>query len=430
VYADLVPSRPVRVEGWSVSVDVLREVFRLSQSRGVARNVLTVLADAAHPDGVTWLPIVPSKDGDPSRCLTHRANASRRAVIDAVDQLRELGEVEVRQAQRGRRRFNVYRVRVGAIALTAVDYADLPFDLDSPFADGVQNPHLVTGEPEGVDEVQFSDDGVQFSSRRGADFVTDDPLENIVDAGGSSVPAAPEASNEALLEAAADQDLEQTFVAQDVGGRENPAAERPVSDAAVTEAVLSLPGADIGSPRVVIPEAHGLPAATFAGILEKVRERRGRVGLLVDLLRIARAERTAALSAQLARELGQHAQVYVPAPWLLESLKRDDPERYVRAMAANPQFPIDLLGQVFDGRDDAAVLVELARRVRAGVEPADPIGTPEQERRRWVEAHATDPDVDRTIDAWDDVDPVEREELHELAERLLRESTTSESEAA
>jgi len=176
-----------------VSVDVLREVFRLSQSRGVARNVLTVLADAAHPDGVTWLPIAPSKDGDPTRCITHRANASRRAVIDAVDSLAELGEVEVRQAQRGRRRFNVYRVRVGAIALASVDYSDLPFELDRPFSDGVQNPHLVTGSG----EVQLTDDEVHFSSRRGANSVADAPTEKPRLAGVSSIFAAPEASREA-----------------------------------------------------------------------------------------------------------------------------------------------------------------------------------------------------------------------------------------
>src|ERR1035437_9944902 len=91
-----VPSCPERRCG-GVSVDVLREGFTLSQSRGVARNVLTVLADAAHPDGVTWLPIMPSKGGDPAKCITHRANASKRAVIDATAELIALGEVEVRQ---------------------------------------------------------------------------------------------------------------------------------------------------------------------------------------------------------------------------------------------------------------------------------------------------------------------------------------------
>jgi hypothetical protein len=394
-----------------VSVDVLREVFRLSESRGVARNVLTVLADAAHPDGVTWLPIVPSKDGDPSRCLTHRANASKRAVIDAVDALRDLGEVEVRQAQRGRRRFNVYRVRVGSVGLTAVDYDDLPFELDSPFSDGVQNPHLVTTEPGDVDRVQFSDDGVQILSRRGADLVSDATPENGEDAGDLSPLGVPEASLKASSKAAADQD-------QNKEGLGDPAAERPSTDAEISEIVAAIPGADIGSPKVVIPIAHGLPKSVVVAIADVVRQRRGRVGLLVDLLRLARAERAATLSAQLAHELGQHAPAYVPAPWAIDSLKRDEPERYVRILASTPGFPIDLIAAAFGDRDDVDDLVELARSVRAGTAAADSLGTPEQERARWVDAHADDPDVDHVIDAWDDVDPVERQALHEHAERL------------
>lgn len=419
-----------------MSVDVLREVFRLSQSKGVARNVLTVLADAAHPDGVTWLPIVPSKDGDPSRCLTHRANASRRAVIDAVDALRELGEVEVRQAQRGRRRFNVYRVRVGAIALTDVDYADLPFDLDSPFSDGVQIPHLVAEGVDGSDEVQFSDDGVQISSRRGADFVFEEGVKNMDGAGDSLVPAAPEASYEASKEAAAVQDLDPSAVARGGERLEDPAAAvRSVTDAEVREAVMEIPGADVGSPAVVIPLAYGLTAAKFHELADRVRQRAGGVGLLVDLLRIARNEATVQASAQLARSLNVRPRF--AAPWSLEILKGEDIERYVRLMASNPAFPRELLVEavadaIGGNGPEADRLERLFDAVRAGDVERESIGTPEQEYERWVRSHFTDPDCDLVVDGWDDVAPDVRTSLHELAEQLRSaESTTaSESEAA
>lgn len=145
-----------------VSVDVLREVFTLSQSRGVARNVLTVLADAAHPDGVTWLPVTASKSGDPSKCIAHRANASVRAVRASIVELVELGEIEVRQAQRGRARINVYRVVLGSAGEAEVDYTDLPFDLEQPFGRLSADSALSRGG-----------DVVQFSSRPSAESVTD-----------------------------------------------------------------------------------------------------------------------------------------------------------------------------------------------------------------------------------------------------------------
>jgi hypothetical protein len=195
------------------------------------------------------------------------------------------------------------------------------------------------------------------------------------------------------------------------------AAEAPVTDAEITEAVLSLRDADSGSPKVVIPEAHGLPRSVFADRVDVVRRRRGGVGLLVDLIRIARAERTAALSAQLARDLGANAPEYVPAPWMIDSLKRHQSERYVRIMAATPTFPAELLREALDINELEHPLLELFEDVRRGVEPGDRLGTPTEERRRWVEleAHAHNDDVDRVIDAWDDVDDVERQELHDLA---------------
>jgi hypothetical protein len=134
------------------------------------------------------LPIVPAKGGDPTRCLIHRANASKRAVIDALAALESAGEIEVRTAQRGRRRINVYRVVLGQVAASPVDYSDLPFDLEQPFGYEVQNLHLVKSD--------VSDDGVQISSPRGADFVNDDTPKTADFAGDSSPQPIPEASSE------------------------------------------------------------------------------------------------------------------------------------------------------------------------------------------------------------------------------------------
>lgn len=421
-----------------MSVDVLREVFKHSRSKGVARNVLTVLADAAHPDGVTWLPIVPSKDGDPSRCITHRANASRRAVIDAIASLEELDEIEVRTAQRGRRRFNVYRVRLGSVALSAVDYADLPFRLDRPFADGVQIPHLVTGD----DGVQFSDDEVQFSSPRGADFVSGDGAETGEHAGDSGGLAAPEASVEPSGEAAADQDLHGRTVSGDVG-LEDPAAataaqDRPARDDEIVAAVRSFPDSDPGSPAVVRRFVGNLPVSVFASAVDRARRRRGGIGLLVTFLRIAQAEQAAAWSAQLAEQLGQRVPVRVPPPFAIDVLKRENPERYVRLMAKSVR-DADLVEVLAEFHDQARVeaLVELACRVRDGDVEADRVGSPRDEYARWVEDKATDPafplaEIATVIDgSGSHLDDVDRQELHELAaatrERIMGDDERSEA---
>jgi hypothetical protein len=404
----------VQPEGY-VSVDVLREVFTSSRSRGVARNVLTVLADAAHPDGVTWLPIMPSKNGDPTKCLTHRANASKHAVVDAVAKLVALGEIEVRKAQRGRAKINVYRVVLGTIGWLEVDYSDLPFALEQPFGRLGSDP---APSPKG-DEVQISGrlgaesvpDWVQFSG-------SDDQPQSSVASAVEATFAAPQPSVEPSLQPSAVEPSILRDVSEDVEDVDEPAAERQATDREVTEVVRSLPGCDAGSPRVVLPLAYGLPRSTFLDVVERVRARRGRVGLLVDLLRIAQAERTAMLSAQLDAMLGATARRYVPAPWLTDSIRRDDPKRYVRIMAANPSYPANLLPEALDGLDDIDGLVALFASVRAGTESGDRVGTAEQERLRWVDAHAADPDVDHVIDGWDNVDPFERQTLHERAEQL------------
>lgn len=133
-----------------MSVRVINEVLEESSSVLGARLVALVLADAAHPDGITWL-------GQTE--LRRRTRLSERAVRDGLRALEELDELESRKAQRGRRRINVYRVIVGAIGEVEPDYNDLPFALAAPFSRPAdvaarreerdrQNPPVVTaGRP-------------------------------------------------------------------------------------------------------------------------------------------------------------------------------------------------------------------------------------------------------------------------------------------
>jgi hypothetical protein len=416
-----------------VSVDVLREVFALSQSRGVARNVLTVLSDAAHPDGVTWLPVSPPKNGDPTKCITHRANASTRAVRSAIAELVLLGEIEVRQAQRGRAKINVYRVVLGSVGDAEIDYTDLPFDLEQPF--GRLNAESALSP--GGDRVQFQErpsaksvaDRVQFSS-------PDESPQPGMDSAVAATFAAPYPSREPSLQPSAAEPPDIRIVSLDVQSSGEPAAAEPVvGDREICEAVLALPGADQGSPSVVIPIAYGLPRSVFAEKVELVRKRGGGVGLLVKLLRIARAERTAALSAQLLASLGAGRR-YVPAPWTAEILKAEEPERYVRLMAKDLRDGDLRVALAAHDDERLTQLLELAVRVRVGAEATVERDTPEQARARWVDRHAaTDPpeDVAAVIDAWYDVDPIERTALRERAERAAQrgsEDSSSEQAAA
>lgn len=416
-----------------MSVDVLREVFTLSQSRGVARNVLTVLADAAHPDGVTWLPISPSKNGDPTKCLTHRANASKRAVIDAIAELVALGEIEVRKAQRGRAKINVYRVVLGSVAAGEVDYSDLPFDLEQPF-----------GRPGAESALSHDGDQVQFSERLGAESVadwvhfscSDEPVQSGMASGVEATFAAPQPSIEPSHQPPAAEPPVLRIVSEEANAPvflnegDPAAAEAPVTDREISETVLAIPGADRGSPDVVIPIAHGLPRSVFLARAGVVRRRRGGVGLLVKLLRIARAERTAELSAQLLASLGA-GRAYVPAPWTAEVVKAEEPERYVRQLAAHlDDAALREALAVHAPRMDT--LLALAARVRNGDEAPTERDTPEQARARWVNRHAALDelaDVRAVIDAWDDVDPIERQALHERAESV-RSTVAAQVEAA
>lgn len=120
-----------------MSVDVLSAVFKHSRAEGTHRCVLLALADTASHDGVAWTRIGSGKDDPDPKTIARRANASKATVIRALHDLEKLGEVEVRKAQRGRARINVYRIVVGSIGRREVEYDRLPFELDRPFGRGL-----------------------------------------------------------------------------------------------------------------------------------------------------------------------------------------------------------------------------------------------------------------------------------------------------
>lgn len=105
-----------------MSVRIISTVFERSEATHAARLVLIALADNASDDGIAW----PTQE-----TLAHKARLSKRAVADAISELVSKNEIEVRKAQVGRRRVNVYRVLLDA---REPDYERLPFKLNEPFS--------------------------------------------------------------------------------------------------------------------------------------------------------------------------------------------------------------------------------------------------------------------------------------------------------
>lgn len=98
-------------------------VLRESTSRCGARTVLMLLAHRAQASGVCW---------PKQQRIADETALSERQVRRALAWLEENGEIEVRQAKRGRARVNVYRVLLGDPE--EVDYDELPFELVEPFS--------------------------------------------------------------------------------------------------------------------------------------------------------------------------------------------------------------------------------------------------------------------------------------------------------
>lgn len=106
-----------------MSVRVLTKVFQHSEATLAARLVLLALADSASDDGVTWI----GQDEIAAKAKVVNSTARR-----CIGELEDAGEVETRKAQRGRRRINVYRVKMPGLSEPAYDR--LPFELSEPFS--------------------------------------------------------------------------------------------------------------------------------------------------------------------------------------------------------------------------------------------------------------------------------------------------------
>ena len=113
-----------------MSLEALNEIWLRNRSRAssyVDRCVLTAIAVHAGKDGIAW----PSQTEIAAKA---GENCTERQVRRSIENLERLGDLEVRKAQRGRARINVYRVRVGRIGEREVDYTQLPFTVDEPFS--------------------------------------------------------------------------------------------------------------------------------------------------------------------------------------------------------------------------------------------------------------------------------------------------------
>ncbi len=429
-----------------MSSTIVGQALLNSRAEGNARNVLVALSDAAGHDGVTWLNVGNGVD-DQERTICRLARVSKSTAFRAIAYLRDgLGEIQTVKVRRGRSFVTVYRVLHGA---QAVDYGRIPFEVphrfdEQPPIHGVKlTPSTERvcatpaperrGAPADVHGVNLAPSiapvhGVISDDSR----CQSDAVHGVKsDAFTVSRSRARERNLRTVREPAAGtvrEPDEQTF-------GDPAAAEAPATDREITQLVLALRGADAGSPARIIPLAFGLPRSTFVAAVETVCSRNASnpCGLLTHLLKITRAERTAALSAQLQASLGTIGRGYVPAPWTIDAVRAEEPERYVRLLAKSlddDQIRESLRAHAerMDG------LLEIAARVRSGAEVAAERDTPEQARARWVDRHAvTDPpaDVAAVINAWDDVDPIERQALHERVQQIQNEAApAAESEAA
>lgn len=143
---------------------MIATVFAASKAQHGERLVMIALADAAHDDGVSW---------ELEETIAAKTLLGVSTVRAAIKKLEAAGELEVRQAQRGQRRINVYRVTVGRPH--AVDYDRLPFELGEPFSDDRQNlaavpPPVATADDRQNPAVDNPDDR-QNSALRPPEYV-------------------------------------------------------------------------------------------------------------------------------------------------------------------------------------------------------------------------------------------------------------------
>lgn len=105
-----------------MSFRVVAKVLDESDERLARRLILIVLAETAHDDGIVFL-------GQEE--IAHKARLSRSHVAEELVRMVGDGVLELRKAQRGRKRINVYRIVLDG--LLDPRYDRLPFALDDPF---------------------------------------------------------------------------------------------------------------------------------------------------------------------------------------------------------------------------------------------------------------------------------------------------------
>jgi|SRR5581483_640553 len=424
--------------------NVFAAAMRNSLAEGNDRNVLLALADCAWRDGVTWILVGDDKHDD-DETLCRLARVHRKTVWRAIQSLLELGDIQTLKVRRGRSFVTVYRVLHGAVD---VDYERIPFDLPHRFDESpipVEGGNLTRSTP--VVAASRSVSGVADASEGQGGNLTrsTEPVQRVIpdhstcqeatvqrvktDDFNVSAPRAHVQKNRKRSSSRTEREPEGE-------GPGDPAAAEPaITDREVAEIVNALPGADTASPKRIGELAYGLPRSVFLDAVETMRSRRpaNPCGLLTHLLRIVRAERAAQFQAEFMAAMPSVA--YAVAPWTADALKRDDPERYVRLMASLSDADLKVALAQHHSHDRLAELLELAARVRAGEEPAAERETPEQARLRWVSVKANERgfpigELHDVIDDWQNVDDIERGELHALADQIRTDADDSEEVAA
>lgn len=319
-----------------MSVKVTTAVWDHSRAQHSALLVLLKLADHAEEgSGIAFPPIVDREDTPPHRrrSLCAKTKLSEREVRNSIRELEELGEIETRQAQRGRARVNVYRVRVGYLAERDAEIGDLPFKLLEPFS--------TTGNL-----CRQSDSATGGNPRSELPAIHDaDHRQSTTSTTGTRNRAKPHQGTASAVEpsveppegpAAEPKELSLRAVTQPAEGSkpvEEPAAASESEPASIEHAVVSLAkltGWDTGSLAVVMPLVQQIPATVFVETLTKTiaRKANNQPGMLVHLLRIAIGDWR---QSQHDARLASWDQFFGEAG--LERVKRDDPDGYVLAWA-------------------------------------------------------------------------------------------------
>ena len=415
-----------------MSFRVVNEVLEHSKAELADRLVAVTIAEVAHHDGVGWLPQGPPADRPHDRKnIAARARVSVRQVKRSIAALGELDELEIRTAQRGRRRINVYWLKVGSLVEAEIDYERLPFELDRPFGRGDNlSPGEVWGRGDdlaprhGRDEGTAAGDQVTGDPSRGdtcdTDRVTDrhPPHAREISTVLETVPRTVQGQNGPAAEAhyfppsVAHDEKQSTRESAAASEVEAPRLSR------VVEVVNGLRGSDFASLRSVEPLAMQLPASAFEDVVERVHARRGvenPPGLLVHLLRVEleqryRGQREAAAAAgDAALESQLAARRRNPRSWLHRLLALPQP--------ATGEFVDDFLARYVDDVEERERLAAEAAATRAALASAV---TAIQHWITWVSPELDREVVHVQIDEWLDLAGVtdwqERSALHEAAD--------------